>query len=133
MLNEERINHMTKMAFYESKGGSDDLKVSSYYKKDYIGFNTFWSGLWMTISYIALVTIIVVTFMGNLMENWTSKQLMSIIFSFLGIYLVLLIAYVRYAKNIYKKRHARAYHRVKRFKEELEQLEKMYEKEDSNE
>ena len=133
MLNEERIKHMTKMAFYESKGGSDDLKVSSYYKKDYIGFNTFWSGLWMTISYIALVTIIVVTFMGNLMENWTSKQLMSIIFSFLGIYLVLLIAYVRYAKNIYKKRHARAYHRVKRFKEELEQLEKMYEKEDSNE
>ena len=95
MLNEERIKHMTKMAFYESKGGSDDLKVSSYYKKDYIGFNTFWSGLWMTISYIALVTIIVVTFMGNLMENWTSKQLMSIIFSFLGIYLVLLIAYVR--------------------------------------
>lgn len=133
MLNEERIKHMTKMAFYESKGGSDDLRVSSYYKKDYIGFNTFWSGLWMTISYIALVTIIVVTFMGNLMENWTSKQLMSIIFSFLGIYLVLLIAYVRYAKNIYKKRHARAYHRVKRFKEELEQLEKMYEKEDSNE
>ena len=43
------------------------------------------------------------------------------------------IAYIRYAKNIYKRKHAIAYHRVRRFKDELEQLEKLYEKEDSNE
>ena len=36
MLNEERVKHMTKLAFYESKGGSEDLKVSFCYKKKYI-------------------------------------------------------------------------------------------------
>ena len=133
MLNETRVKHMTKMAFYESKGGSEDLKVSSYYKKDYIGFNTFWSGLWMTLAYIALVAIVVITFMSELLEQLTSKQLTAITLCFLGIYLILLITYVRYAKNIYKRKHARAYHRVKKFKDELEQLEQMYEKEDSNE
>lgn len=133
MLNEERIKHMTKLAFYETKGGSDDMKVSFYFKKDYIGFNTFWSALWMTIAYIALVVIVGVTFMSGLLETLSSKQLMALILSFLGIYFILLIAYVRYAKQIYKRKHARAYHRVKKFKEELEQLEKMYEKEDSNE
>lgn len=133
MLNEERVKHMTKLAFYETKGGSDDIKVSFQFKKDYIGFNTFWSALWMTIAYIALVLIAVVTFMGGVLDTLSSKQLMTIILSFFGIYLILLIAYVRYAKQIYKRKHARAYHRVKKFKEELEQLERMYEKEDGNE
>lgn len=133
MLNEERVKHMTKLAFYETKGGSDDMKISFYFKKDYIGFNTFWSALWMTIAYIALVLIVVVTFMSGVLDMLPSKQLMAIILSFLGIYLILLITYVRYAKHIYKRKHARAYHRVKKFKEDLEQLEKMYEKEDDNE
>ena len=133
MLNETRVKHMTKMAFYETKGGSEDLKVSSYYKKDYIGYNTFWSGLWMTLAYIALVVIVVVAFMSDLLDKLTSQQLTAIGFCFLGIYLILLISYVRYAQNIYKRKHARAYHRVKKFKDELEQLEQMYEKEDSNE
>jgi len=133
MLNEARIKHMTKMAFYETKGGNEDFKVSSYYKKDYIGFHIFWSILWMTIAYIAFVTIVVVTFMGGLFEKMTSQQLTLIALSFLGIYIILLIVYVRYTKHIHKRKHARAYHRVKRFKDELEQLEKMYEKEDGNE
>jgi hypothetical protein len=133
MLNEERVKHMTKMAFYETKGGSDDLKTSSYFKKDYIGFNTFWSAFWMTIAYIILVSILWMTFMGGLLEMLSSKQMLAIVFSFLGIYFILLIAYIRYAKNIYKRKHAIAYHRVCRFKDELEQLEKLYEKEDSNE
>ena len=133
MLNEERIKHMTKLAFYETKGGNEDIKTSFYYKKDYIGFNTFWSAFWMTIAYIVLVGIIGVTFMSGVIEKLSSAQTMVIALSFLGIYLVLLIAYIRYAKHIYKKKHARAFHRVKRFKNELEQLEKLYEKEDSNE
>lgn len=133
MLNEERVKHMTKLAFYETKGGSDDMKISFYYKKDYIGFNTFWSVFWMTVAYITLVVIAWITFMSGLLETLSSKQIMTIVLSFIGIYLVLLIAYIRFAKNIYKRRHARAYHRVKRFKDELEQLEKMYEKEDDNE
>lgn len=133
MLNEERVKHMTKLAFYETKGGSDDMKVSFHFKKDYIAFNTFWSALWMTLAYIALVVIVVIAFMNGVLETLPSQQLMTLILSFLGIYFVLLIAYVRCAKQIYKKKHARAYHRVKKFKDGLEQLEKMYEKEDDNE
>ena len=41
--------------------------------------------------------------------------------------------YVSRIKKIHKKKHARAFHHAKRFKEELDELEKMYEKEDNNE
>lgn len=133
MLNEERVKHMTKLAFYETKGGSEDLKVSFCYKKKYIRHNVLWSALWMTIAYIALLVLFVVTFMNGLLSELSTQQLSLIILSFLGIYLILLIAYIRYATNIYRRVHARAYHRMKKFKQDLEQLENMYEKEDSNE
>lgn len=133
MLNEERLKHMTKLAFYETKGGSDDLRVGFQFKKKYIVFNAFWSALWMTIAYIALVVIVVVTFMGGILEMLSAKQLLVIILCFLAIYLILLIVYIRYAKQIYKRKHARAYHRMNIFKDKLEQLEEMYEKEDGNE
>lgn len=133
MLNEERIKHMTKLAFYEAKGGSEDQKIGLRMKKDYIGFQIFWSALWMTISYIALVIIVNITILNGVIETLAFNQIMAVIFCFLVIYLILLIAYIRYAKQLYKKKHARAYHRMKKFKEDLEQLEKLYEKEDDNE
>lgn len=133
MLNEERVKHMTKLAFYETKGGSEDLKVSLRHKKNYIRLNIFWSALWMTIAYIALVVLIIVTFMKGLLGELSSKQLMVLIISFLGIHFILLIPYIRYVKCVHTRVHARAYHRMKKFKEDLEQLEKMYEKEDGNE
>lgn len=133
MLNEERVKHMTKLAFYESKGGSEELKVSFCYKQKYIRHNVFWSALWMTIAYLALVVMFIVTFMKELLSELSSQQLMTIILSFLGIYFILLLAYIRHARNIYTRLHARAYHRMKKFKEDLEQLENMYEKEDDNE
>lgn len=133
MLNEERVKHMTKLAFYESKGGSEDLKVSFHHKKKYLRVNMFWSILWNTIAYIALVVLMLVTFIKGILGELTSKQLTTLILSFLGIYFILLIPYLRYVKRIHTRVHARAYHRMKKFKEDLEQLEKMYEKEDGNE
>lgn len=133
MLNEERVKHMTKLAFYEAKGGSEDLQISFRHKKDYIGFNTFWSGLWLTIAYLIIVLFFGMTFLGDLLTVMTRVQMTAIIISIFGLYLILLIAYTATARNIYKRKHARAYHRVKRFKDQLLELEGMYEKEDINE
>ena len=38
MLNEERVKHMVKLAFYETTDGKEELKAGSYYKKDYINY-----------------------------------------------------------------------------------------------
>lgn len=37
MLNEERIRLMTKLARYEQKEGRRNLKISRYYRRDYLG------------------------------------------------------------------------------------------------
>ena len=39
MLDKRKIRLMIKMASYEKQGAEEDLKISSYYKKDYVSMN----------------------------------------------------------------------------------------------
>ena len=48
MLNEKRVKHMVKLASYEEKGGTEEIKISSYFRKDYVSFNVLVSLLWVT-------------------------------------------------------------------------------------
>ncbi len=40
MVNEEKVKLMNKMALYEEKYGKEDFKIASYYKKDYVSYQT---------------------------------------------------------------------------------------------
>ena len=51
MLNEERVKHMVKLALFETKNGNEELKASSYYKKDYVSFHVLWSLILMSIAF----------------------------------------------------------------------------------
>lgn len=130
MVNEKRVKHMVKLAFYEAKGGSEEIQISAYHKKDYIRKHTLSSILWMTVAYL----IILIFFCAGVLEiNLTQMSQMQlwILAGFAAVgYLALLIIYLTKATTFYKKKHARAYRRVKRFREDLEELERMYEKED---
>lgn len=130
MLNEERVKHMIKLADYETKGGNEELKISSYYKKDYISINTLWSLIWMTIAYILCVVAIWLSVRDLVTVELTQVQILSLFILIAGTYFALFVLYTVMSRRIYKKRHARAHYRVKKFKENLAILEKMYEKED---
>ena len=132
MLNEERVKRMAKLALYETKGGSEEIKISSYFKKDYISINVWFSILWMTVAYVVFLALLGVAFMNLLMESMTMTLLIAIVVGSVVLYIALLITYIVLTRKLYKKRHARAYHRVKKFKQELEELEALYEKEDGN-
>lgn len=130
MLNEERVKHMIKLADYESKGGSEEIKISSELKKDYISSNVLWSILWMTIAYALCIFGIWLSIRDLIVVEITQELSLYMIILIAGFYLVLLIVYIIKARRFYKRKHARAYHRVKKFKENLAILEKLYEKEE---
>ena len=132
MLNEERVKHMIKLADYETKGGKEELKISSYFKKDYINMNTMWTLLWMTVAYGLVVLTVWLTLRELVTVELSQIQVLSLIILIASIYLALFITYLVTARRYYKRKHARAYHRVKKFKENLMVLEKMYEKEDQD-
>ena len=132
MLNERRVKHMVKLAMYESKDGIEELKTSGFYKKDYISYNMLWSIIWMTIAYFIVLVMAVIAKMEIILDALSLKVAIQMVCYCAGVYVVLLVIYIPLTRRFYRKKHARAYHHVKHFKEGLEILEEMYEEEQAN-
>lgn len=131
MLNEKRVKHMIKLASYEEKGGTEEMKISSYFRKDYVSFNVLVSLLWVTLGYVSLVALVCFSIMQNLVENMSFGNMILLITTIVAVYVLLLLVYGVGAVRFYKKKHQTAKHGVKKYIRDLEVLEKMYEREDA--
>ena len=129
MLNEKRVKHMVKLASYESKYGTEDIKVSTYFKNDYISLNLIFTFIWTTISYVLMVAILGLSYMDLLLDNLTLMRIVYIGGAIIGIYIVVLIASLIFAGWFYKKKHLRARKHIKKYRGNLEKLESIYEQE----
>lgn len=129
MLNEERVKLMTKMASYEQKQGEADFKVSTYFRKDYAGWNVIWTLIWVTVGYAILLALFGVTFLEKIMEHLTLQGMIVLAGGAIIGYLLLMVCYGIISSQLYKKRHDEARERVKRYNRDLNLLNKMYKKE----
>lgn len=129
MLNEERVKLMTRMASYESKEGEEDLKISAYYRKDYVSIHVIWTVIWSTIGYIIAGAIAVMAFWEKLLANMNTKNFVLLAVIAIVAYLIVLIISGMVTNKICKEKHNRARQRVKKFNHDLLVLKKMYEKE----
>ena len=105
MLNEKRVKHMVKLASYDTKYGSEDMKVSTYFKNDYISLNLLFTFLWTTISYAILAVLLGLSYMDLLLENLTLQKMIYIGVAVVGAYVVLLTVTLIIAGQYYKKKH----------------------------
>lgn len=122
---------MTKIAIYEKESAEEDLKISSYYKKDYSSLNTWITLIWVTVGYTLVAGLFFACNADAILEGITLLKLLILAVIAIGIYLVLLIIYGVGAGNFYKKKHGQAKQRVKKYYRDLSRLEKMYKKENS--
>ena len=133
MLNEERVKHMVKLAFYESKGEEEEIEINSCRKGMYINGNTLISILWMTVAYAVVVAFLYKGVLSAVLTTISRKQGM-LFLAFVGIaYFALFVFWIIRARFHYKKKYIRAQRHVKKFKTDLAELEKMYEEEISHE
>ena len=129
MLNEKRVKHMVRLASYESKYGTEDIKVSTYFKNDYVSLNLIFTFIWTTISYVALVAILGLSYMDLLLDNLTMTRIIYIGGAVIGIYIAVLVASLIFARWYYKKKHLRARKHIKVYRGDLEKLDSIYEQE----
>lgn len=129
MVNKEKIRLMNKMALYEEKQGSEDMKISSYYKKDYTSLQTIWTLIWITVGYGMIIGLLVVTCMDGLLENAGLFTFVILILAVLIVYLLLMAGYGIFASRYYQKKYAKARGRVKKYHRMLMQLERFYDRE----
>ena len=131
MLDKRRIRLMTKAAVYEMEHAEEDVKISSYYKKDYASLNTWITLIWVTVGYVLAGGLAVICTADTLMEDLTIFKLIILAATAVCAYLALLIIYGIGAGKFYKKKHTRAKQRVKKYYRDLSRIEKMYEKENN--
>lgn len=129
MLDKRKIRLMTRMALYEQGEGAEDMKISAYYKKDYVSMKMIATFIWTTIGYACAMLLI----LAWGMTGWMEKLNFSLLLMLAGVvilgYLALLIITLLVTSRICGRKHRDARMRMKRYNHGLLQLMKMYEKE----
>ncbi len=125
MLDKRRIRLMARMSAYEKNHIKQDLKISTYYKKDYASLNTLITLLWITIGYVIVAGLYALCNMDAILKNLDLNKLFLLVGIAVGVYLMLVIIYCVCASSFYKAKHNHAKQRVKKFYRDLARLEKM--------
>lgn len=129
MLDVRKVKLMTKLAMYESTQGKEDFKISEYYRKDYVGFHTLWSVLWVTIGFVCIAALAMVAGLDALLEQMSKSFLITLGLGTVISFVVVLIIYAVVSNHVYNQKHKQARQRVKIFNHNLTRLLKYYEKE----
>ena len=90
MLNNDKIRIMTKLAIYENKSGKEDIKLSQYYKRDYIRLQILNTIVFATIGYFLLILLVGLYQAEYLIAEAVKLDYRAIGLYVLGIYVMLI-------------------------------------------
>lgn len=129
MLDKRKIVIMSKLNLYEEGSGKEDIKISAYYRKDYVSFHTLATALWVTLGYILIWALIGITIMDTLMKSMSFAKLLILLLVAVVGYIFVLIGYVVFANMYYGKKHKDARKGVRKYNHALIRLMRNYERE----
>jgi len=130
MLSEDRIKIMTDLAFFEQGSGSRKLKISSYYRRDYVGIHMIATTLWVVLGYALLLVIGGAMFMTQILGALTVSNFVRFLVLLIVGFAVILTAYLIMAYTHFSRKHRIARRDVKKYYAELRRLERLYEQEE---
>ncbi len=94
MLNEEKIRLMTKLSVYEEREGKNDIRLSNYYRSDYVRYQVLKTVLCGTIAFLIVVALIVLYNTEFLIQNALVLDYKNIITYGLTIYGLVMVIYI---------------------------------------
>ena len=93
MLNEEKIKLMTRLSLYEEGKGKKDIRLSKFYRSDYIRYQILMTVLCTTIAFIILVGLVMMHHAEYIIENALVLDYQGLITYGLTLYALLLVIY----------------------------------------
>lgn len=125
MLDKRKIRLMARAAIYDKEYGEEDLKITGYYQKDYVSLNVWITLIWVTAGFFLTAALLFISNSESIVEGITIVRLLLLAAIVLAAYLSLMIIYGIGVSTFYRKRHAQAKQRVKKYMRDLSRLEKM--------
>ena len=131
MVDEKKLRLMIRLARYEQKDGKEDLRISRYYRRDYVGAALLKNFFLATIAYILILAFIVIGNLDLLLDSLSDWNLRPLIAAVILGYLFVLGIYSVITYTVARLRYARAQKSVKAYGEKLELLEQLYSREEA--
>ncbi len=94
MINEEKVILMTRASLFEEKKGKGKLKISRYFRHDYISLQMLYGWFFMTVSFVLLAVLWGACNMEYLLENLHKMDLKSLGMTVLLLYVLIVSVYV---------------------------------------
>ncbi len=126
MLNEERIELMTRMAAYESRQGRKDMSINSFFRGDYISFQVLKSALYATVGFGLAVAMYILYDLEGFLTDFYKLDIEEFVKGLGMKYAIVLIVYLLISYFIYAFRFSRAKKHIKKYLSQLKELEEMY-------
>ncbi|MCR5421419.1 MAG: hypothetical protein K6E98_10445 [Lachnospiraceae bacterium] len=127
MLNEDRIELMTKMAAYENRQGKKDISVNSYFRGDYISFQVLKSALYATVGFALAVAMYILYDLEGFLTDFYKMDIAEFVKDIGVKYGIVLVVYLLLSYFIYAYRFGRAKKHIKKYVSQLKELEELYE------
>lgn len=121
---------MMELARYEDGEGKEELRISRYYRSDYLGIALFKNLILASIGYVVVLGLIAAYFSDFLLNNVHKMNLVLLAVIIIGGYLITLTIYSAVTYTISSLRYSRAKRGVQAYDRKLEQLEELYKQED---
>lgn len=126
MLNEERIELMTRMAAYESRQGRKDMSINSFFRGDYISFQVLKSALYATVGFGLAVAMYILYDLEGFLTDFYKLDIEEFVKGLGTKYAIVLVVYLLISYFIYAFRFSRAKKHIKKYLSQLKELEEMY-------
>ena len=129
MLDKNKLKLMVRLSNYEQGVGKDNLRISNYFKKDYVSFNTLLTAIWVTLGYILVVGLYMLVNLETVLDDLTLQGIIYLATIIVGIYFLVMLTFCVGAALFYSRRHQDAKNHIKKYYKDLSRLEKILDKE----
>jgi hypothetical protein len=129
MLNTNKVRLMTKLALYETKEGKEDIRLSKYYKTDYVRYQVIKSIICATVGYGLILLLIFIYKSESLISNAVTLNYKVIGTYILGIYIIVIAIYGLGALAGYSIKYDLSRKKLSRYYKLLKRLNKIYNEE----
>lgn len=130
MLNKERIRQMTALARYEQEDGKKELKISRYYRNDYIGLMLLKNFFLTTIGYFLVIGLWAMWKIDWLMDGMDFMNLWVLLILLAAVYVGMLVVYSLLTVAFSLKKYKKAVRDTKKYTQRLGVLLREYDREE---
>lgn len=127
MLNEERVILMTKMASYEAHEGKESMKISKYFRGDYIAVQVLKSVFCATVAFVLIFALYILYDFEVFMQELYKMDLVSFAKTLLTYYGITVVVYGALSYGIYARRYSKARKSLRLYHQNLKKLNSLYE------